>query len=123
MRAGIEIAGRSEDRRRLEAIARDHNAAQKHVARAKVILATADGCGTMEIMRRSGLSKPAVWHWQGSKNLRPHGRRVQCRCDLARTCWGVLPIYLTAGPFLRMNHTVIDAEVIQTSTFRRQQVA
>jgi hypothetical protein len=31
---------------------------------AKVILATADGCGTMEVMRRSGLSKPAVWRWQ-----------------------------------------------------------
>ena len=46
------------------ATARDRNAAQKHVAHAKVILATADGCGTMEIMRRSGLSKPAVWCWQ-----------------------------------------------------------
>jgi hypothetical protein len=43
---------------------RDRNAAQKHVAHAKVILATADGCGTMEVMRRSGLSKPVVWRWQ-----------------------------------------------------------
>ena len=50
--------------RRLEAIVRDRNSAQKHAARAKVILATADGCGTMEIARRSGLSKPAVWCWQ-----------------------------------------------------------
>jgi transposase len=48
----------------LEAIVRDRNATQKHVARARVILATADGCGTMEIMRRSGLSKPGVWRWQ-----------------------------------------------------------
>ena len=61
---GIEITVTPEDRRRLEAIARNRNAAQKHVARAKVILATADGCGTMEVMRRSGLSKPAVWRWQ-----------------------------------------------------------
>jgi Homeodomain-like domain len=35
------------------------------VWRAKVILATADGCGTVEIMRRSGKSKPVVWTWQG----------------------------------------------------------
>ena len=48
----------------MEAIVRDRNAAQKHVARARVILATADGCGTMEIMRRSGLAKPGVWRWQ-----------------------------------------------------------
>jgi DDE superfamily endonuclease/Homeodomain-like domain len=27
-------------------------------------LATADGCGTAEIMRRSGKAKPVVWRWQ-----------------------------------------------------------
>ena len=64
MRAGIEIKVTPGDRHRLEAITRDRNAAQKHVARAKVILATADGCGTMAVMRRSGLSKPGVWRWQ-----------------------------------------------------------
>jgi hypothetical protein len=64
MRSRIEITVTPEDHRRLEVIARDRNAAQKHVARVKVILATADGCGTMEVMRRSGLSKPAVWRWQ-----------------------------------------------------------
>ncbi|MEO1533590.1 MAG: IS630 family transposase [Pseudomonadota bacterium] len=64
MRTGIIVDVTPDDRSRLEAVARDRNAAQKHVARAKVILATADGCGTMEIMRRSGLSKPAVWRWQ-----------------------------------------------------------
>jgi hypothetical protein len=61
MRAGIDVAVTPEDRRRLEAIGRDRNAAQKHVTRAKVILATSDGCGTTEVMRRSGLSKPGVW--------------------------------------------------------------
>ena len=25
---------------------------------------TAEGCGTMEIMRRAGVSKPCVWRWQ-----------------------------------------------------------
>jgi hypothetical protein len=27
-------------------------------------LASADGCGTAEIMRRSGKAKPVVWRWQ-----------------------------------------------------------
>jgi hypothetical protein len=39
-------------------------APQKHVWRAQIILATADGCGTAEIMRRSGKAKPVVWTWQ-----------------------------------------------------------
>ena len=53
-----------EDRRRLEAIVADRGAPQKHVWRAKIILATADGCGTFEVMRRSGKAKPVVWRWQ-----------------------------------------------------------
>lgn len=52
------------DRRRLEAIVSDRSAPQKHVWRAQIILATADGCGTTEIMRRSGRAKPVVWTWQ-----------------------------------------------------------
>ena len=35
----------------------------KHMWRAKIVLATADGCGTAEIMRRSGKAKPVVWRW------------------------------------------------------------
>src|SRR5271156_4230541 len=31
---------------------------------ARIILATAEGCGTSEIMRRAGVSKPSVWRWQ-----------------------------------------------------------
>ena len=53
-----------EDRRQLAAIISDRSAPQKHVWRAKIILATADGCGTTEIMRRSGKAKPVVWRWQ-----------------------------------------------------------
>jgi len=52
------------DRHRLEAIISDRSAPQKHVWRANIILGTADGCGTAEIMRRSGKSKPVVWRWQ-----------------------------------------------------------
>ena len=52
------------DRHRLEVIVSDRSAPQKHVWRANIILATAEGCGTAEIMRRSGKSKPVVWRWQ-----------------------------------------------------------
>jgi hypothetical protein len=54
MRAGIVVNLTREDRRRLEAIVSDRSAPQKHLWRALIILATADGCGTAEIMRRSG---------------------------------------------------------------------
>jgi len=64
MRAGIVVKVTRDDRRRLEAIVADRGAPQKHVWRANIILATADGCGTTEIMRRSGRSKPVVWAWQ-----------------------------------------------------------
>ena len=69
MRAGITVKVTPDDRRRLEAIVSDRNAPQKHVWRAKIILATADGCGTSEIMRRSGKAKPVVWSWQARRGL------------------------------------------------------
>jgi Winged helix-turn helix len=87
MRAGIVVNVTPADRLRLEAIVADRSAPQKHVWRAKVILATADGCGTAEIMRRSGKSKPVVWTWQarfmakgveglfGGWSIWPWGRR------------------------------------------------
>src|SRR3954462_10549149 len=64
MRAGIVVTVTRTDRRRLEAIVADRSSPQKHVWRANIILATAEGCGTAEIMRRSGKSKPVVWRWQ-----------------------------------------------------------
>jgi hypothetical protein len=48
----------------LERVVADRNSRQKHVWRAQIILATAAGCGTAEIMRRAGVSKPSVWRWQ-----------------------------------------------------------
>src|SRR5262245_47322115 len=64
MRAGIVVKVTGEDRRRLEAIVLDRSAPQKHVWCAKITLATADGCGTREMMRRSGKAKPVVWRSQ-----------------------------------------------------------
>jgi transposase len=52
------------NRARLNAIIGDRNSSRKAVWRAEIVLATADGYGTNEIMRRTGKSKPCVWRWQ-----------------------------------------------------------
>ena len=64
MRKGITIEVSAADRARLEAVVADRNSPQKHVWRARIVLLTADGFGTTEIMRRTGKSKPCVWRWQ-----------------------------------------------------------
>ena len=53
-----------EDRARLEAIVADRNRAQKHVARARIILASAERRSVAAIARHAGLGRPAVWRWQ-----------------------------------------------------------
>lgn len=52
------------DRAQLEALRANRNTPRKAVWRAEIVLATADGCGTSEIMRRANTSKPTVWRWQ-----------------------------------------------------------
>ena len=64
MRKDVEVRLGPGDRERLDAVLADRNSAQKHAWRARIILATAAGCGTAEIMRRAGVSKPSVWRWQ-----------------------------------------------------------
>jgi hypothetical protein len=66
MRTGITVDVTANDRQRLAAIVADRNSPQKHVWRADIVLLTADGCGTAEIMHRAGASKTAVWRWQAS---------------------------------------------------------
>jgi transposase len=51
-------------RSQLSALISARNTPSKVVWRAKIVLATADGHGTNEIMRRTGKSKPCVWRWQ-----------------------------------------------------------
>jgi Winged helix-turn helix len=48
----------------LTGLINDRDAPQKHVSRARIILLSADGVGTVEIMRRTGKSKTCVWRWQ-----------------------------------------------------------
>src|SRR4051794_4055603 len=64
MRNGISFTVSSADRRRLRALVKNRNARQKHVWRAKIVLLTADGVGTNEIMSQTGKSKTCVWRWQ-----------------------------------------------------------
>ena len=64
MRKSIKIDLAETDRQALTSIVTDRNSPQKHVWRAQIVLLTADGCGTMELTRRTGTSKTSVWRWQ-----------------------------------------------------------
>src|ERR1700758_3458172 len=64
MRTGISIIVTPSDRFRLEALVRDRNVPQKQVWRAEIVLLSADGLGTNEIMHQTGKSKTCVWRWQ-----------------------------------------------------------
>ena len=64
MRSGIEISVTASDRERLEAIVAARGSPQKHVWRARIVLLTDDGLGTVAIMAATGKSKTCVWRWQ-----------------------------------------------------------
>jgi transposase len=64
MRSGISLNVTAQDRARLEAIVADRNRPQKHVWRARIILLSNDGLGTVEIMRQTAKAKTCVWRWQ-----------------------------------------------------------
>src|ERR1700745_2857888 len=52
------------DRKKLESVIANRNSPQKHVWRARIVLLTADGPGTAEIMRAAGKAKTVIWRWQ-----------------------------------------------------------
>ena len=82
MRTGISLTVSPFDRRRLMALVKDRNSPQKHVWRAEIVLLTADGAGTIEIMRRTGKSKTCVWRWQ-ERFAAGRRRRAAARQDAA----------------------------------------
>jgi transposase len=51
-------------RRELEAVVANRNSPQKHVWRARIVLLTADGHGTAEIVAATGKAKTVIWRWQ-----------------------------------------------------------
>src|SRR3954463_10136524 len=69
MRTGISIFLKPVDRRRLSTVVRDRNAPHKHVWRAEIVLLSADGVGTNEIMRGPASRRPVC----GA------GRNASCR--------------------------------------------
>jgi len=64
MRKGVEVRLGPGDRERLEAVIGSGNSPQKHVWRARIVLLSADGVGTMAIQRQTGKGKPTIWRWQ-----------------------------------------------------------
>ena len=54
----------AEDRARLEAIVADRNRAQKHAARARIILGSAERLSVAEVAKGARIGRPAVWRWQ-----------------------------------------------------------
>jgi transposase len=64
MAQGTSLEVSAADRARLGAVVVDRNSPQKHVWRARIVLAAADGHGTVEIGRRAGVSRPCVRRWR-----------------------------------------------------------
>jgi transposase len=60
----IEVRLGPGDREWLEAVIGSRNNPQKHVWRARIVLLSADGVGTMAIQRQTGKDKPTIWRWQ-----------------------------------------------------------
>src|SRR5436190_23801767 len=80
MRKGIEIRFGRGDRERLEAVIGSGNSPQKHVWRARIVLLSAAGVGTMAIQRQTGKGKPTIWRWQ-ARFMAEVGRRPAARGD------------------------------------------
>jgi transposase len=64
MKTGIEVRLAPGERERLEQLIADRKTPQHHAWRARIVLMTADGCGTMAIRSATGKGKPTIWRWQ-----------------------------------------------------------
>jgi transposase len=64
MRTGITFEVTHADQARLSAIAGAGNSPQKHAWRARIILMSGEGLGTVAIMAATGKSKTCIWRWQ-----------------------------------------------------------
>jgi hypothetical protein len=60
----VSILLNSTDTERLKQIVADRNRAFKHVQRAKIVLFSGERFPVLEVARRAGVSRPAVWRWQ-----------------------------------------------------------
>jgi hypothetical protein len=64
MHKRTDIRLSASDRSELKAVVANRNSPQKRVWRAKIVLLTADGRGTAEIMLATGKAKTVIWRWQ-----------------------------------------------------------
>ncbi len=83
-----------EDRERLRAIIADRRRPLKHIQRANIVLLSAERLPVLEVARRAGVSRPAVWRWQlrygeqgvdgllRDKTRKPGKRPANGRCPL-----------------------------------------
>jgi transposase len=60
----VSVIVGTQDRARLTAILGDRNHPLKHVQRANIVLLSAARLSVLEVARRTGVSRPAVWRWQ-----------------------------------------------------------
>jgi hypothetical protein len=72
------------ERAELQAMLTNRNTQRKLVWRADIVLATADGRGTVEIMRRTGMPKPTVWRWPHLEEL---AGKTHCSTRRTMTFW------------------------------------
>ena len=104
MRTGVEVHLGLRDRDRLEAVIASRSSPQKHVWRARIVLLSADGIGTMEIQRRTGKAKPTIWRWQrrfmeaGVDGLLRDATRPGRKSRLAPATVGQIVHMTLAGP-------------------------
>ena len=129
MRTGISITLKPADRRGLKALARDRNAPHKHVWRAEIVLLSADGFGSNEIMRRTGKSKTCVWRWQerfmqaGTSCTIRHAPRASVRWDRTSPN-GVVALTQTEPPAEATHWTsAMMAKVVDISASSVQRIA
>lgn len=90
MLTGISISLSPSDRARLIEISADRNSPHRHVWRAQIVLLSADGMGTNEIMRVTGTFKTCVWRWQqrfmkGKRRLFDRIDVLSCRGESCRS--------------------------------------
>src|SRR5215218_4784474 len=97
MREGITVEVSAVDRARLKAIVADRNSPQKHVWRAEIVLLTADGYGTKEIMRRTGQGQDSRLALAGALHA-GRGERPAAGRECQKPGAGCLPISGWSAP-------------------------
>ena len=97
MRKGIEVRLGPGDRERLKAVIGSGNSPQKHVWRARIVLLSADGVGTMAIQRHTGKGRRRV-----EEDIRP---AINLFASAGKGCF---PSFQSRGTTLRNCRPLVD---------------